>query len=107
MQCSLFLSAETKFTNDVEDMETGDVELETVSSNVIVNMEIAPQVDDTSKEDEDETRPSPDGEKLTDVEIQDILEENKAGIPVEEQEAGPSGLPVEWQGASVVRQLCT
>ena len=101
----IFSSVETKLTDDVEVMETGDAESELVSSDVV--MEIAPQVDDTSKVDQEDTHPSPDGEKLPVVEIQDIVEENKTGVPVDEQEAGPSWLPVEWQGTSVVRQLCT
>ena len=47
---------------------------------------------------------SQDNTQVQVVEKQDALEESRVEMDVGEPVAGPSGLPVEWQGASVVRE---
>ena len=85
----------------MEGVERGDAEFKTVSPDVV--METTPSVDDATVTDQEDTHPSQDSNQMQVVEIQDSLEEGRVGIAVDEQEAGPSGLPVEWQGATVVR----
>lgn len=46
---------------------------------------------------------SPDNEEMPEMEKQDSSEESRVNMDVDEPVAGPSGLPVEWQGATVVR----
>ena len=50
---------------------------------------------------------SQQNEKMPVVEDQDSSEESRVEMVVDEPVAGPSGLPVEWQGATVVRQCNT
>ena len=85
----------------MEGVERGDAEFKSVSPDVV--METTPSVDDATVTDQEDTHPSQDSNQMQVVEIQDSLEEGRVGIAVDEQEAGPSGLPVEWQGATVVR----
>ena len=85
---------------NMDNTETANTELETVSSEIV--METTPSVDSAIETDQEDT--SPVSGKVPVVEIQDSLEETRVGMVVDEQEAGLSELPVEWQGATMVRQ---
>lgn len=89
----------------MERVERGDAEFKFVSPDVV--MEITPSVDGAAVADQEDIHPSQDGNQIPVVETQDSLEESRVGTAVDEQEAGPSGLPVEWQGATVVRPILT
>ena len=78
--------------------DEGDMEIEATSSSIV--METASL--ERSTADIDEDHPSPDAAEGSVLESHEFLDESKGGISVDEQEAGPSGLPVEWQGASMV-----
>ena len=101
MQCLFFLSANSKATvvneEDVTEPDEGDTEIEATSSGIV--METASPERSTADIDEDHSWDAAEGPVL---ESDEFLDESKGGMPVDEQEAGPSGLPVEWQGASVV-----
>ena len=75
-----------------------DKEIEATSSRIV--METASPGRSTADIDGDHS--SPDAAEGPVLESDEFLDESKGGIPVDEQEAGPSGLPVEWQGASMV-----
>ena len=102
MQCLFFLSANSKATvvneEDVKEPDEGDTEIEATSSGIV--METASPERTTADVDEDYS--SPDAAEGLVLESNEFLDESKDGMPVGEQEAGPSGLPVEWQGASMV-----
>ena len=85
----------------MERVEREDAEFKSVSPDVV--METTPAVDGATVTDQEDIHPSPDSNQMPVVETQDSSEESRVGIAVDEQEAGPSGLPVEWQGATVVR----
>lgn len=102
MQCLFFLSANSKATvvneEDVKEPDEGDTEIEATSSGIVM-VTASPK---GSTADIDETHSSPDAAEGSVLESDEFLDESKGGIPVDEQEAGPSALPVEWQGASMV-----
>ena len=102
MQCLFFLSANSKATvvneEDVKEPGEGDTEIEATSSGIVV-VTASPE---RSTADIDGDHSSPDAAEGPVLESDEFLDESKGGMPVDEQEAGPSGLPVEWQGASMV-----
>ena len=102
MQCLFFLSANSKATvvneEDVKEPDEGDTEIEATSSGIVV--ETASPGRSTADIDQDHS--SPDAAEGSVLETDEFLDESNGGIPVDEQEAGPSKLPVEWQGASMV-----
>lgn len=98
----IFPLVEPELTDDrnMDNTATANTELETVSSEIV--METTPSVDSAIETDQEDI--SPVSGKMPVVEIQDSLEESRVGMVVDEQEAGLSGLPVEWRGATMVRQ---
>lgn len=98
----LFLPANSKAPvvneEDVKEPDEGDTEIETTSSGIV--METASP--ERSIADKNEDHSSPDAAERPVLESDEFLDESKGSMPVDEQEAGPSGLPVEWQGASMV-----
>ena len=85
----------------MECVEREDAEFKSVSPDVV--METTPSVDGATVTDQEDIHPSQHSNQMPVVETQDSLEESRACTAVDEQEAGPSGVPVEWQGATVVR----
>lgn len=87
----LFQDEPVKFTDNhnIENAVKGATEFKPVSPDVVM-----------------ETIPSEDAAiEINQEDIQLCKEESSIGLPVDEQQAGPSDLPVEWQGATVVRPL--
>ncbi|KAM7431485.1 nucleotide-excision repair [Porites harrisoni] len=82
---------------DVKEPGEGDTEIEATSSGIVV-VTASPE---RSTADIDGDHSSPDAAEGPVLESDEFLDESKGGMPVDEQEAGPSGLPVEWQGASM------
>ena len=82
----------------MKEPDEGDTEIEATSSGIVM-VTASPE---RSTADTDEDRPSPDAAEGPVLESDEFLDESKGGMPVDEQEAGPSWLPMEWQGASMV-----
>ena len=83
--------------------ETTEIKL--VSRDVDVDTVLSD--DAPANEIEQNTDPSCSSNVVEDVEVQDSSsEESGIGMAVDEQEAGPSGVPVEWQEATVVSGCC-
>ena len=83
-------------------IETTEVKL--VSSNAVMNTELTDHT--TVASTEQNVNPSCSHEIVDSIEIQDSSDESGIGTTVDEQEAGPSGVPVEWQeAATVVRSI--
>ena len=82
----------------MKEPDKGDMEIEATSSSIVM-VTVSPE---RSTADIDEDHSSPDAAEGPVLESEESLDESKGGMPVDEQEAGPSGLPVEWQGASMV-----
>lgn len=87
-------------TADLEEDKTSSVS--TVQNTVAITEE--DQDSDYSEIQKDTEKPidSQDNEEMLVMEKDDSLEEMQVGMDVDEPVAGPSGLPVEWQGATVV-----
>jgi len=82
----------------VKEPDEGDMEIEATSSGIVM----VTAFPERSTTDIDRDHSSPDAAEGPVLESDEFLDESKGSTPVDEQEAGPSGLPVEWQGASMV-----
>ena len=79
-------------------IETTEIKL--VSSNAVMNTELTDHA--TVASTEQDISPSCSHEIIDSIEIQDSSDESGIGTTVDEQEAGPSGVPVEWHEATTV-----
>ena len=79
-------------------IETTEIKL--VSSNTVMNTELTDNA--TLGSTEQDVNPSCSHEISDSIEIQDSSDESGIGTTVDEQEAGPSGVPVEWQEATTM-----
>ncbi|XP_029207712.2 DNA excision repair protein ERCC-5-like isoform X2 [Acropora millepora] len=78
-------------------------EIKVVSSNAVMNTELTDNA--TVASTEQNVNPSCSQEVIDSIEIQVSSDESGIGTTVDEQEAGPSGVPVEWQEATTVENL--
>ena len=79
-------------------IETTEIKL--VSSSVVMNTELTDHA--TVASTEQDVSPVCSHEIIDSIEIQDSSDESGIGTTVDEQEADPSGVPVEWQEATTV-----
>ena len=98
------LPAESTLIDGGEDFVKETTEIKLVSPDV--DSEIVPSDHSSTLEVDQNINHSCQSNFIEDVEIKDSSsEESGIGMAVDEQEAGPSGFPVEWQEATAVRQF--
>ena len=96
----LYHPAESMLIDGEENAAIETTEIKLVSSSAVMNTELTDHA--TVASTEQDINPSCSHEIIDSIEIQDSSDESGIGTTVDEQEAGPSGVPVEWQEATTV-----
>lgn len=99
-QYYLYHPAESMLIDGEENAAVETTKIKLVSANAVVNSELTDHA--TLASTEQDVNPSCSHEIIDSIEIQDSSDESGIGTTVDEQEAGPSGVPVEWQEATTV-----